>query len=292
MDVFAQQLIAGVADGAIYACIALALVTVFRATGHVNFAQGEMAMFSTFIAWQMMRWGLSYWTAFAGAIAISFAAGVVIDRLLFKPIRAEAPLSHIVMFVGLLAVLNSGAASIWDFTSRPFPAPFGTDPLLGSDLLSTNQATIIATTLLLLALLHVFFRYTSIGLAMQAASENPESARLVGIRVEWMISLGWGMAAAIGAIAGILVAPIVFLEPNMMIGILVYGFAGAVLGGLSSPCGAVCGGFAVGIVENLAGTYVPKFGGELKFTIALFIIVVVLVVKPTGLFGTKQSLRV
>jgi branched-chain amino acid transport system permease protein len=292
MELLGQQIMAGLANGAIYACMALALVMIYQAIGHVNFAQGEMAMFSTFIAWQLMQWGMPYWLAFVGAVIISFAGGVLIDRTVFRPIRSAAMLTQIVMFVGLLAILNSTAGFIWDFTSKPFPSPFGADPLFGSRLVSTHQATIVAVTLLLLLLLYFFFRYTRAGLAMQSAAENPVSAKLVGIRVEWMIALGWGMAASIGAIAGLLIAPIVFLEPNMMLGILLYGFAAAVLGGLSSPGGAVFGGFSVGIIENLSGTYIPGVGGELKLTIALIIIISVLVVKPSGLFGADHAQRV
>jgi branched-chain amino acid transport system permease protein len=148
------------------------------------------------------------------------------------------------------------------------------------------------TTLVILLLLYVFFRYTRIGLAMRAAAVNPESARLVGIRVGWMIALGWGMAAAIGAVAGMMIAPVVFLEPNMMLSILLYGFAGAVVGGLTSPLGAVIGGFSVGVIENLAGTYIPYVGRELKLTIALALIVAVLTIKPSGLFGRVVVTRV
>jgi branched-chain amino acid transport system permease protein len=147
-------------------------------------------------------------------------------------------------------------------------------------------------TLAILLLLYVFFRYTRIGLAMRAAAANPESARLVGIRVGWMIALGWGMAAAIGAVAGMMIAPVVFLEPNMMLSILLYGFAGAVVGGLTSPLGAVIGGFSVGVIENLAGTYIPYVGRELKLTIALALIVAVLTIKPSGLFGRVVVTRV
>ena len=287
-----QQVAAGFASGAIYACIALALVMIYQAIGHVNFAQGEMAMFSTFLAWQLMQWGFSYWIAFIGAVGISFAAGIVIDRLIFKPVRAGPVLTQIIMFVGLLTVINSVAGFIWDFTSKPFPSPFGANPLFGSWLISTHQAVMIAVTFILLLLLYGFFRYTRVGLAMQSAAENPASAKLVGIRVEWMIALGWGMAASIGAVAGLLIAPIVFLEPNMMLGILLYGFAAAVLGGLSSPGGAVFGGFAVGIIENLSGIFIPVVGAEMKLTIALLIIISVLVIKPTGLFSVHQTERV
>jgi branched-chain amino acid transport system permease protein len=158
--------------------------------------------------------------------------------------------------------------------------------------MSAHQAGMIGVTLLLLVFLFVFFRYTRIGLSMRAAAANPASARLVGVRVGWMVALGWGMAAAIGAIAGILIAPVVFLEPNMMISILLYGFAGAVLGGLTSPAGAVLGGFMVGVVENLAGTFIPVIGGELKLPIALMLIVAVLVFKPSGLMGRTVVQRV
>src|SRR5882757_7213188 len=156
----------------------------------------------------------------------------------------------------------------------------------------TDQVLMIGLTLGLLGLLYLFFRGTRLGLAMRAAAANPESARLVGIRVGWMTALGWGMAASIGAVAGMLIAPVVFLEPNMMLGVLLYGFAGAVLGGLSSPGGAVAGGFAVGVIENLAGSFIPYVGRELKLTIALVLIVAVLMVKPSGVFGRRVVSRV
>ena len=150
----------------------------------------------------------------------------------------------------------------------------------------------IGVTLVLLVLLFGFFRYTRVGLAMRAAAAQPESARLVGVNTGWMVALGWGMAAAIGSIAGMLIAPVVFLEPNMMGGVLIYGFAAAVVGGLSSPLGAVIGGFLVGIFENLVGTYIPGVGNELKLPIALALIITVLVVKPNGLFGRAIVKRV
>jgi branched-chain amino acid transport system permease protein len=292
MELFLQQVLAGLATGGIYACMALAIVMIYQAIDHLNFAQGEMAMFSTFIAWQLLQWGLPYWAAFVLTIGVSFIAGVLIERIVFKPIHDAPVLSHVVVFIALFAIINSAAGFIWDFTIKPFPTPFGTAPLLGSGLVSAHQAGMIAVTLLVLAFLYVFSRYTRVGLAMRAAAGNPESARLVGIRVGWMIALGWGMAAAIGAIAGMLIAPVVFLDPNMMLGILLYGFAGAVLGGLTSPGGAVIGGFTVGILENLVGTYVPYVGSELKLPIALVIIVTVLVVKPGGLFGRVSVQRV
>jgi branched-chain amino acid transport system permease protein len=292
MELFLHQILAGLATGGIYACMALAVVMIYQAIDHLNFAQGEMAMFSTFVAWQLMQWGAPFWVAFVATVALSFVAGVAIERIVFKPIRDAPVLSHVVVFIALLAVFNSGAGFIWDYQIKSFPSPFGSGRLFGQNLISPHDAGMIAVTLIILVLLYLFFRHTRIGLAMRAAAASPESARLAGIRVGWMIALGWGMAAAIGAVAGMMIAPVVFLEPNMMLSILLYGFAGAVVGGLTSPGGAVLGGFSVGIIENLAGTYVPVVGRELKLSIALCIIVAVLVVRPSGLFGRRVVIRV
>jgi branched-chain amino acid transport system permease protein len=292
MELLLHQILAGLATGGIYACMALAVVMIYQAIDHLNFAQGEMAMFSTFIAWQLMQWGMPYWFAFAGTIAISFAAGVVIERVVLKPLHDAPVLSHVVAFIALLTIINSGAGFIWDWTIKNVASPFGTGQFLGQNLINKHDAGMIGTTILMLVLLYLFFRHTRIGLAMRAAAANPESARLAGIRVGWMTALGWGMAAAIGSVAGMLIAPVVFLEPNMMLSILLYGFAGAVVGGLTSPGGAVLGGFAVGVIENLAGTYIPVVGREMKLSIALCIIVAVLCVKPSGLFGRPVVTRV
>jgi branched-chain amino acid transport system permease protein len=229
MELFLQQVIAGLSTGGIYACMALAIVMIYQAIDQLNFAQGEMAMFSTFIAWQLLQWGLPYWVTFFLTIAISFLAGIVIERVVFKPLKSAPVLSHIVVFIALFGILNSGAGFIWDFTVKTFPNPFGTKPLFGQSIISIHDAGMIVVISILLVLLFAFFRYTRVGLAMRATAANPDSARLVGIRVGWMIALGWGMAAAIGAVAGMMIAPVVFLEPNMMLSILLYGFAGAVV---------------------------------------------------------------
>lgn len=292
MELFVQQVLAGLANGAIYASVALAVVMIYMAIDHFNFAQGEMAMFSTFIAWALMQAGMPYWGAFFVTIAVSFVGGVLIERVIFKPIHDAPALSHVIVFIGLLAIFNSLAGFIWEFTIKPFPSPFPEGGVLGSNLIGAHQVGMIGVTLLMLLLVYAFFRYTDTGLAMRAAAANPESARLVGINVGWMLALGWGMAAAIGAVAGMMVAPVVFLEPNMMGGILLYGFAGAIVGGVNSPGGAVVGGFLVGVVENLLGTFVPFIGSELKLTVALLLIVVVLVIKPSGLFGRTVVSRV
>ncbi len=292
MELFTNQLLAGIATGAIYACMALAVVMIYQAIGELNFAQGEMAMFSTFIAWQLMQWGLSFWPAFILTLAISFIGGVVIERILFKPLGNAPVLVFVAGFIALFAIVNSVAGLTWDFTIKQFPSPFGSGGFLGSQLINKHQVGMIGVTIVLLVLLFIFFRYTRVGLAMRAAASLPESARLVGINTSWMVALGWGMASAIGAIAGIMIAPVVFLEPNMMGGVLIYGFAAAVVGGLTSPFGAVVGGFLVGIFENLVGTYIPGVGNELKLPMALALIIVVLIVKPAGLFGRKIVQRV
>jgi branched-chain amino acid transport system permease protein len=292
MELFLHQILAGLATGGIYACMALAVVMIYQAIDHLNFAQGEMAMFSTFIAWQLIQWGIPYWLAFGLTIAISFAAGLLIERVVLKPIHDAPVLSHVVAFIALLAIINSAAGFIWDYTIKSFASPFGSGQFFGQNLISKHDTGMIGITLLMLVLLYLFFRHTRIGLAMRAAAANPESARLAGIRVGWMNALGWGMAAAIGSVAGMLIAPVVFLEPNMMLSILLYGFAGAVVGGLTSPGGAVLGGFSVGVIENLAGTYIPVVGREMKLSIALCIIVAVLCVKPSGLFGRPVVTRV
>jgi len=265
---------------------------IYQAIDHLNFAQGEMAMFSTFISWQLMQWGLPYWVAFVVTLAFSFAGGIAIERVLFKPLTKAPILTQVAGFIALYSIINSFAGLTWDFTIKQYPTPFGSSPFLGSQLISTHQAGMIGITLVLLVGLYFFFQYTRVGLAMRAAAALPESARLVGINTSWMIALGWGMAAAIGSIAGMLIAPVVFLEPNMMGGVLIYGFAAAVLGGLTSPFGAVLGGFMVGIFENLAGTYIPHVGNEMKLPIALALIISVLVIKPAGLFGRNIVKRV
>jgi branched-chain amino acid transport system permease protein len=285
-----HQIISGIATGGIYASVALALVMIYQATHHINFAQGEMATFSTYIALTLINAGLPYWVAFLATVAISFVIGVAIERILMRPMTNAPVLASVGVFIGLLLIINSLSGWLFDYTIKQFPSPFGSGkPMLGG-FVSAHELGSTAVTLIVLSTVYLFFRHTSLGLAMRAAAFNPVSARLVGIRVGWMLALGWGLAAAIGAIAGMMVAPIVFLDPNMMAGILLYAFAGALLGGIDSPLGAVLGGFAVGVIENLAGAYVV--GTELKLTVALIIIVCVLVIKPSGLMGRTVQSRV
>jgi len=290
MQGFLHQLLSGLANGGIYASLALALVMIYQATHHVNFAQGAMAMFSTYIAWALIDTGFSYWAAFGLTLLFSFLAGVTVERIIIRPVERGPALTIVIVFVGLLLILNSLAAWIFGYTIKSFPSPFPSTAWYGSKYLSPHEVGMIAVTLVVLSLVFLFFRFTPLGLAMRAAAQDPVSSRLVGIRVGWMLAFGWGLAAAIGGVAGVMAAPIVYLDPDMMSGILLYGFAGALLGGIDNPWGAVLGGFFVGVLENIAGAYVV--GTELKLTVALVIIVGVLVFKPAGLFGRTLVARV
>jgi branched-chain amino acid transport system permease protein len=293
MEIFLQQVLSGLATGGIYASLALALVMIYQATDVVNFAQGEMAMFTTYLAWTMVNAGLPYWVAFAGTLILGFIGGVVIERVVIRPVENAPILAIVIVTIGLLVILNSMAGFIWSYVQKPFPSPFPKEPIrLGEIVIGAHDVGAIAITLVVLFCLFLFFRYTPLGLAMRAAAQNPVSSRLCGIRVSWMLALGWGLASMFGAVAGIMVAPIVFLDPNMMGGIQIYAFAAATVGGFTSPGGAVLGGFLVGIVENLVGTYVKFIGTELKLTVALAMIIIVLLVKPSGLFGRAAVRRV
>ncbi|MEK6243826.1 MAG: branched-chain amino acid ABC transporter permease [Pseudomonadota bacterium] len=290
MDAFFHQVLAGLATGGIYASVALALVMIYQATHLINFAQGELAMFCTYLAWALINAGFGYWPAFLLTVGLSFLLGVAIERVVIRPVENSPVLAVVVVFIGLLVILNSITGWIFTYTMKTFPSPFPTEPLFGNRFISSHEIGAICVTLVVLLLLYAFFRFTPLGLAMRAAAQNPASAKLVGIRVGWMLALGWGLAAAIGAVAGMMVAPIVFLDPNMMGGILLYAFAAALVGGVDSPGGAVFGGFLVGVLENVLGAFV--IGNELKLAVALVLIIGVLVVRPSGFFGKVHVTRV
>ncbi len=286
MEVFIQQVVSGLATGGIYASLALALVMIYQATDVVNFAQGEMAMFSTYLAWSMLHAGVPYWLTFCATLVIAFVGGLLIERVVIRPVENAPILAIVIVSIGLLVILNSVAGWIYSYIQKPFPSPFPSKPIqIGNIVFGAHDLGAIGITLVILSLLFLFFRYTTLGLAMRAAAQNPVSSRLCGIRVSWMLALGWGLAATFGAVAGMMVAPIVFLDPNMMGGIQIYAFAAATVGGFTSPPGAVVGGLLVGVTENLVGTYVPFIGTELKLTVALAMIIIVLLVRPSGLFG-------
>jgi branched-chain amino acid transport system permease protein len=290
---FAQQIAAGVREGAIYAGLALALVIIYRSTRVINFAQGEMATFTTFIAWSLMNHGLSFWTAFPLVLAIAFTGGVAIERVLIRPVENASVITIVIVTLGLALLLNGLMSLIWGGGNRQFRGPFSTRTIdVGGVPISVQDIGIVVVSLVLVAVLALFFRYTKLGLALRAAAVNPDSSRLVGIRVGWMLAFGWGLAAVLGAVAGMMVAPVVFLDPNMMQTILLYAFAAAVLGGLDSLLGAVVGGLLLGVTITLLGRYVGFVGSTLKLPAALLLILLLLLVRPGGLFGRVAVRRV
>jgi branched-chain amino acid transport system permease protein len=291
---FFQQVVSGLASGGIYAALALALVLIHRATGVINFAQGEMAMFTTYIAWTLTaNHGWSYWPAFAATLVFAFALGVGIQRVIIRPIERGPVLTTVIITIGLILIFNGGAGWIWSAEVRAFPSPFPNNTWnIGGVAISQQDVGTIAIVLVLVALLWAFFQFTKVGLALRASALNPDASRLVGVRVGWMLAIGWGLAALLGAVAGMLAAPTIFLDPNMMQAILIYAFAAAVLGGIDSPFGAVAGGLLLGVGLNLIGTYSDFVGADLKLPVALLIILVVLLVRPAGLFGKPVARRV
>ena len=291
MQEFTQQVVSGIASGAIFASLALALVLIYNAMGLVNFAQGEMAMFATFVAYTLIERGLSYWIALPLAVLIAFAGGVLIQRVVIRPVERAPVLTLVIVTLGLATLVNGLAGFAFGYIPRSFPSPFSvqTINLLGA-LVSFRDLGVIAVSGVVLVLIYLLLQRTTLGLTMRAAAHNPDASRLLGIRVSWMLALGWGLASAVGALSGIMVAPILLLEPNMMQTIIIYAFAAAVLGGIESPLGAVVGGLIVGVTVNLAGAYLV--GGDLQLAVAFLIIVAVLIVKPNGLFGRPSVRRV
>jgi branched-chain amino acid transport system permease protein len=289
MDLFLSQVFSGIATGAVYGCVGLAMVMIFTSTERINFAQGEMATFSTYVAWTLMSVGLPYWVAFAVTVGLSFGAGLLIQRTLIAPLRDAPEMSQVIVFFGLFLIFNALSGAIWGYLPFDFPSPVKSLST-GTNLIGPHQLFIIFVAVMLLLALFAFFRHTSLGLCMRAAAQNPVSARLNGVKVGWMLALGWGLSAAVGAVAGIMVAPVVFLEPQMMVGVLLYAFAAALVGGIDSPPGAFVGGIIVGVLENLVGTYLV--GTDLKLSVALVLIIVMLIVRPTGLFGSRRVTRV
>ncbi len=294
-SLFAQLTVSGLANGGIYAGLALALVVIYRATEVVNFSQGAIATFTTYIAWQLMHWGLSYWPAFAATLAIAFVGGVALERIVIRPVEGASPLTIVIVTIGLLILIEGAVGWIWSAQIRFMPAAFPIHPIhVGGVAFSLEDIGTIAVSIGSVLVIWIFFRFTKLGLGMRAAALRPHAARLVGVRVSWMLAIGWGLAAMLGAVAGMLAAasPSVLLQPSMMDGILIYAFAAAVLGGLESPVGAVVGGLAIGVTLELLGGYVSWITPELLLPAAFLMMLGVLLVKPTGLFGRPRVRRV
>jgi branched-chain amino acid transport system permease protein len=288
-----QTLVDGVATGSLYGALALAVVLIFRTSGIVNFAQGEMAMFSTFVAWGLLEAGLPVGLAILATLGLSLLGGMVIERALMRPFEGGDHLTLAIVTLGLFILVNSGAGWIWGFENRSFPSIFPDDTIgVGGVDVPLESVGIVLLLLGVVGVLYVFFQRTKLGLALRAVSVNPDSSRLSGISVGRTLMVGWGIAALVGALAGALIAPRLFLDVNFMGGVLIYSFAAATLGGFDSPLGAIVGGWIIGVTEDLATTYVDFIGSDLKILVPLVIILVVLLVRPAGLFGTREVTRV
>ena len=290
---FLQQVVSGLAQGGVFASLALALVLIYRATDVLNFAQGEMATFTTYVAWSLMDHGLSYWPAFAATLVVAFIGGAAVERVLIRPVEHRPEIVIVIVTIGLLIALNGLTGWIWGPEVKAFDSPF---PLRTIDVagvtISLQDLGVLAVCLVTVALLWAFFRFTTLGLVMRAVANSQEASRLLGVRVGWMLALGWGLAAVLGAVAGMMAAPALTLDPNLMLVVLIYAFAAAVLGGIDSPVGAVVGGLVLGVVINLLGTYVDFVGGELRLPAALTVLLAVLLIRPQGLFGHRVVRRV
>ena len=293
MSQFFQQVVSGLASGGIFASLALALVLIYRATRAINFAQGEMATVSTFVAWSLVHHGMPFWGAFFLTLALSFVGGVALERVVIRPVENAPVLTVVIVTLGLAVLLNGFTSVEWGSEVKKFPSPFPTRPIhVGGVAFSIQDLGVIGVSIALVLALGAFFRFTKLGLALRAAALNPEASRLVGIRVSWMLALGWGLAAFLGAVSGMMIAPVVFLDPNMMQTVLLYALAAAILGGMDSPLGAVVGGLALGVILNLTGAYVDFIGGTLRLPVALAVILLVLLVRPSGLFGRAAVRKV
>lgn len=293
MGTFIQLVFDGLSTGSIYAALALAIVLVNQATGLINFAQGGMAVLSAYIAWQFTQWGLPLILAILAAVVVSFAFGALVERWLMRRFERGDPDTAVVVTIGLLTLITGFCAWLWSYNNRLFPSlfPLETVDIFGAAV-SVRSIGTIAVLIAIMLLLQLLFIGTKLGLALRAVAINPQSAAFSGLPVGRLLMVGWGLAAVLGALAGVLVAPSLTLTPGMMDGALVYALAAVILGGLSSPIGVVVAAWLIGILENLAAVYVPFIGHDLKIAVPFILIFVVLIVRPQGLFGRKVVVRV
>jgi branched-chain amino acid transport system permease protein len=288
-----QQIVVGLSIGLVFAGIALALNVVYQGTGVLNFAQGEMAVFSAFLAWALVQTGLSFWLALPVVLVASFAVGYLVERIFVRPVERASELSILIVTLALFMAFNAATGAIWGHTPQEFSSPFGEHVWdVGGVIVTAHQVGMAVVLSLVLALVGLFFRLTDTGLQMRAAAQNPDSSRLLGIRVGRTLAFGWGLASVVGGVAGVMAAPVLGLAPDMMTSTLLLGFAAAALGGFGSRIGAVVGGIVIGLLSTLAGAYVPGLGGDLNVAVPFLVIVLVLLLRPAGLFGTPSTLRV
>ena len=295
MELFLQQLISGIASGSLFAILALAIVLTYRSTGILNFAQGKMAMFTTVIAWSALDSIFGFWLAFLVTLLAAVLMGALVERMIVRHIEGKSELNSLIVTLGLFLVFDGLAFYIWGPLPRGFGpfSVFSGGPTCAAEVcIGRLNLGILVIAVAVMASLFMLFQRTSIGLAMRATAQNRIASQLVGIRVDRMLSLGWGLGAAVGAVAGILVAQNLGLDTNTMFSVLLFALAAAIVGGLDSPVGAVVGGLTIGVVKNMAGTYIPSSIGGTDLTIAFGLIVIVLMVRPTGLFGRTAQRRV
>jgi branched-chain amino acid transport system permease protein len=296
MSLFIERLVNGLADGSIYALLALALVVVFRATGQLNFAQGEIGTMGAFFVSTLTLTGLPVWVSIGCAMVLGFVVSAGVERIVVRPIEHRNPGAVIVALIGVFLAINQLVAMIWGVDARSLPSVFPDDAddfvtILGAPV-RIARLGLIGVLIVVLLLLWLMFNKTKIGLAMRAVANNQESSNLVGIRVGTVLLLGWGLAGAIGVLAAAMLAPSAGLTGTLMLGPFLLASVAAVLGGLDSPVGAVVGGLIIGLTEAFIVGYVPFFGADMLFPVMLVILLVVLLFRPSGLFGTERVERV
>jgi branched-chain amino acid transport system permease protein len=292
MALFLTTLMNGIGNGAVYGSLALALVLVFRTTGVLNFAQGEMALYSTFLVWYFAERGFPVWLAIVVAMAISFVGGALIERVIIRPVESASPLVLVIVTIGLFLAINSLAQVQFGNDIKVLPRAYPDRTWLpGGVQVSSDTLVLIAVLAVECLVLYLVLNRTRIGLAFRAVASNAESSRLAGVPVGRMLMLGWGMAAAIGALAGPLVIAPGGLQGASMQGILVYAFAAAALGGFDSPFGAVVGGLIVGVAGTMTTQYIQALH-DIEVIVPFGLILGVLLVRPAGLFGKMRVERV
>lgn len=293
MDYFVNVTLTGLTQGMIYSAFALALVLIWRSTRIVNFAQGSMAAATTFIALALIQAGQSYWVALVVALASGFVLGAIVERVIIRPVEGGPELNAVIVTLGLFVAIQASIAIIFGSSFQSFPTPFGVRGFEVGDTtipLTPTSLYIIGSVLLVMALLVALFRFTRVGLAMRASAFSQEVARLLGVKVGGMLTLGWGLAAVVGSLSGLLIAGGSFVWPAYMDALIVFGFVAAIIGGLDSPVGAIVGGLILGLALSYVSGYAPR-GSALVNISALVILIVVLLVRPGGLFSSASARR-
>jgi branched-chain amino acid transport system permease protein len=298
VDLLLERLVSGLTNGSVYALLALALVVVFRGSGTINFAQGELALFTTFVAWWLTTLGAPVWLAVLASVGLGFVLGAAIERFLVRPVQRKNDMAVLIVALGLFTGLNALDALLFGTETKVMPSPFpnGLDDYvsLGGARLYGDALGVWVVLVVLVGLVSLLFRRTRVGLHMRAVADNPESAALAGVPVSRVLALGWGLSGAIGGLAGVLVTPLApqQLSLTTMFTVFIAASAAALFGGLDSLGGAIVGGLVIGVLEALVTGYVPALGGAMQQTTVLVVIVLILLVRPTGLFGSRRLERV